>query len=282
MTEPNPYSTPSSQFATSEDDYFQPKVFSLSGRIGRLRYIAYSIPWTLMIWLGMMIFSIVAAVLIPSMGGAGAIGIMVVMWAILAALSLIPMFSLAVRRLNDMNATGWLSLLMLIPFVNFIMLLVFIFFPGTKGQNNYGPAPVENSTLVIVGALVFPIGSIVVMGILAAIALPAYQDYTLRAETSAASVETMEVRSKVEMYYLENDRLPNQNQDIDHHWRSDSPYVQAIDVSTGGVVTIALASSNSNIDGKTIVYRPSVEQGFIEWDCRGGDLDSKYRSPECR
>ncbi len=284
MNDSNPYSTPSSQFSQAQEDTYQPTVFTFSGRIGRLRYIAYSIPWSLVLMAGMMIFGIIAAVLIPIMGGsAGAIGVMIFLWVLIGLASFLPMFSLAIRRLNDMNTSGWVSLVMLIPFVNFLMVLVLLFFPGTQGKNNYGPEPNENSTLVILGALIFlPLGLIAGLGIVAAVALPAYQDYTLRAETSAANFESVEVRSKVEMYYLENDELPAQNQDIDHHWRSDSPNIESIDVSTGGVVTIALASTNNNINGKTIIYRPSVDQGYIEWDCRGGDLEAKYRTVDCR
>ena len=50
-------------------------------------------------------------------------------------------FSLYVRRLHDLNKTGWLSLLLLVPLVNFILIVVLLLKPGTSGGNKYGLPP---------------------------------------------------------------------------------------------------------------------------------------------
>ena len=280
----NPYTSPQTAFANQEEETYQPSVLSFSGRIGRLRYLAYSIPWNLLIWVGIAVIGIVAAIIIPMLGeNAETAGVIVgiLLALILVVVVYIPVFALAVRRLNDMNQSGWLSLLILLPFINFIFMLVLIFAPGTKGTNKYGPQPVKNSGLVIFGALIFPLG-FGVLGILAAVALPAYQDYTIRAQVSEALMEVAEVRLKVEDYAQQYNEFPAQNSDIDHNWRSDSPRVQSIDVMTGGVITLVLDSDNLNLQGKTIVFRPSDENDFIEWDCTGGDLEPKYRPSLCR
>lgn len=47
-------------------------------------------------------------------------------------------FSLLVRRLHDLNTTGWKSILIFVPLVNFFMALYLFFYPGTKGKNLYG------------------------------------------------------------------------------------------------------------------------------------------------
>jgi uncharacterized membrane protein YhaH (DUF805 family) len=54
---------------------------------------------------------------------------------------LLPMISCAVRRLHDLDASGWLLLLTFIPVINIGFLLVLIFKPGTKGSNPYGSIP---------------------------------------------------------------------------------------------------------------------------------------------
>lgn len=54
---------------------------------------------------------------------------------------LIPGLAAAVRRLHDSNKSGWMILLGLIPFVGFIILLVFYIQAGTQGPNDYGPQP---------------------------------------------------------------------------------------------------------------------------------------------
>ena len=284
MATTNPYSTPQSPFDADEETY-EPHVLSFDGRIGRLRYLAYSIPWGLLTWVAFLVLGIVAAIVVPafasgSEAAAGIIGIVAAL--VMVVIAYIPVFGLAKRRLNDMNQSGWLSLILIIPFVNFIFLLVLLFAPGTQGTNRYGPQPCENSGLVIVGALFFPLSFVAVIGILAAIALPAYQDYTVRAQITDALNQAYPVRDKVEMYYQENNEFPAQNQDIDHHWRSTSPNVQSIDVATGGVITVVMESNNEMVKEKTIVLRPSLNNDDIEWDCTGGDLAEKYRPSLCR
>lgn len=46
-----------------------------------------------------------------------------------------------VKRLHDLNQSGWLSLLQLIPLVNFVFGLYILFSGGTKGSNKFGPDP---------------------------------------------------------------------------------------------------------------------------------------------
>lgn len=57
-----------------------------------------------------------------------------------ASIILLPFVSvgLYIRRLHDMNQTGWLCILAFIPFVNWFVWLVLQFYPGTVGDNVYG------------------------------------------------------------------------------------------------------------------------------------------------
>jgi uncharacterized membrane protein YhaH (DUF805 family) len=52
-------------------------------------------------------------------------------------------FSIAVRRLHDINQSGWWSLVALIPVVNFFFVLYLLFVEGT-GKNKFGPSPKQN------------------------------------------------------------------------------------------------------------------------------------------
>lgn len=178
----NPYSAPAAEMGGGEETY-QPQIFSFSGRIGRLRYLAYGLAWNAVIVAAIFVLGLLGALV----AGEGAVAVVTLVGY---AGTLVPMFVLAVRRLNDMDASGWLSLLLIVPFVNFIMALVLIFAPGTKGPNKYGAAPVDNSTGVIIAALIFPM--LAILGIIAAIALPAYQEYTIRAE--AAQTQQLELQ----------------------------------------------------------------------------------------
>ena len=54
---------------------------------------------------------------------------------------LIPTLAVLVRRLHDIDRSGWWILINLIPLVGTIVLLVFALMPGTPGSNQYGPDP---------------------------------------------------------------------------------------------------------------------------------------------
>ena len=54
---------------------------------------------------------------------------------------LIPYLAVTVRRLHDIDRTGWWILIYLIPLIGVIVLLVFALTPGTPGSNSYGPDP---------------------------------------------------------------------------------------------------------------------------------------------
>ena len=54
---------------------------------------------------------------------------------------LIPTIAVTVRRLHDIDRTGWWILINLIPLIGTIVLLVFELTPGTPGSNSYGPDP---------------------------------------------------------------------------------------------------------------------------------------------
>ncbi|ENV8274327.1 pilin, partial [Neisseria gonorrhoeae] len=87
---------------------------------------------------------------------------------------------------------------------------------------------------------------IAIVGILAAVALPAYQDYTARAQVSEAILLAEGQKSAVTEYYLNNGEWPENN---DSAGVASSPtdikgkYVKSVTVAKG-VVTAEMASSN--------------------------------------
>lgn len=55
--------------------------------------------------------------------------------------TIVPLLAVTVRRLHDINQSGWMYLLAFVPLAN-VVLLVFMFLPGTPGENQFGaPAP---------------------------------------------------------------------------------------------------------------------------------------------
>lgn len=74
---------------------------------------------------------------------------------------------LTIQRCHDFNASGWVSLLVLVPLAN----LIFMIIPGTRGPNRFGAPTPPNSAGVLVAAWLLP--ALFVAGIIAAVALPA-------------------------------------------------------------------------------------------------------------
>ena len=167
MDNENPYRAPSAQNINGADaDVPQEvKIFSIKGRIGRVRYITYSIGLSLLI-------GVVAAIL-----GAVSAGLAIIP-AYIALLVISVM--LTVQRCHDFNASGWLALLMLVPLIN----LIFWFMPGTDGANRWGNKTPPNSTGLVIATWL--VALIVPIGIIAAIAIPQYQQYVQRAKAVQA------------------------------------------------------------------------------------------------
>jgi len=174
MSQYNQYQSPQSQVDQGGvPQYGEAKIFSVSGRIGRVRFLAYCMGVYLI--LGIVSSMMQVALMGPANETLTPAYLGIVALVVLAQFVFYFMF--AIQRSHDMNVSGWLSLIILIPLIGF---LVFLIAPGTKGENNYGPPPPPNNAGVIILALLIPI--IGIIGILAAIAIPAYQGYIEKAQ----------------------------------------------------------------------------------------------------
>ncbi|MDS4040122.1 MAG: DUF805 domain-containing protein [Candidatus Competibacter sp.] len=182
MTDASPYRPPRGAITpTTSTDYGEINLLSSQGRLGRVRYIGYSVG------LGLLI-NVIAGLL----GGAGAFlgegGGDWIGWVgggavvVLALAALVVSVMLAIQRLHDFDASGWWSVLVAVPFANLVLYLVLLIMPGTQGPNRFGNPPPPNTLGVTILALVLPL--IFVIGIVAAIAIPAYQHYLERAQAT--------------------------------------------------------------------------------------------------
>jgi len=170
MNESNPYSAPGSDLGNSQSATYEPKVISFSGRLGRMRYVAYNLVMSMLMNLA----------LIPIMGATAFVGgaagpesmgtVSVIVTLLVVAISLVFSVMFIKRRLNDLNRSGWWMLLFLVPLVNLILAIYLLFFPGAEGANNFGPAPAPNSAGVKIIFWLFL--ALFVLGIGSAIMLP--------------------------------------------------------------------------------------------------------------
>jgi uncharacterized membrane protein YhaH (DUF805 family) len=172
MDSTSPYDTPKAEILNETDEFGTIKIFSAKGRIGRLRYIAYTIGISMLCYIAVMLLM----GLFAGIASTETLGLIVLPVVALGVVAIFVLnILLTIQRSHDFNVTGWLSLVLLVP----LLPLIFWFIPGTKGSNKYGlqPPPNKGVALAFVGIVVL----IGVVGILAAIAIPAYQDYVARA-----------------------------------------------------------------------------------------------------
>lgn len=162
----NRYAAPRAAVSDIEgtQEYQEIRMWSASGRLGRLRYLAYATGAYLV---AVAIAAGLAAVLGESLGAIVAVVVYIA--------TLVFSVLVAIKRSHDMDWSGWTVLLTLIPFVG----LIWLFKRGSEGTNSYGAPPPPNTTGVKILGLVLPI--LFLVGIVAAIAIPAYAEYTRRA-----------------------------------------------------------------------------------------------------
>ncbi|EMT4496645.1 pilin [Neisseria gonorrhoeae] len=111
---------------------------------------------------------------------------------------------------------------------------------------------------------------IAIVGILAAVALPAYQDYTARAQVSEAILLAEGQKSAVTEYYLNHGKWPEDNDSAGVASASKiiGKYVKQVEVKNG-VVTAQMASSNVNkeIKDKRLSLWARRQDGSVKWFC---------------
>jgi len=168
MSEPtmNQYAPPLAHVADAPSTAVgELNLFSPQGRIGRLRYLAYGAG-------AGIIYNVAITVLTLALGvGSGVFSV-----AAIVAFCAVLWFSVitGIKRCHDMGISGWWSVTLIIPFIVF----AWVFWPGTDGDNRFGPRPPANTWGVRLLALIFPL--FMIIGILAAVAIPQYKHYTDR------------------------------------------------------------------------------------------------------
>jgi type IV pilus assembly protein PilA len=112
---------------------------------------------------------------------------------------------------------------------------------------------------------------VAIIGILAAIAIPAYQDYTIRAQVTEGLNLMSDMKAGVAEYYAQEGDWPTSLAQIGISGAAtdkSGKYVTQINLSTGTLVTTYGGQANSKIDGDTLSLRPLVNaNGDVVWVC---------------
>ncbi|HEC19243.1 MAG TPA: prepilin-type N-terminal cleavage/methylation domain-containing protein [Gammaproteobacteria bacterium] len=127
---------------------------------------------------------------------------------------------------------------------------------------------------------------VAIIGILAAIAIPAYQDYTIRTKVSEVMVLASAARTNVAEYYISTGSMPATTNAAGINTNANqSNFVSAIAFATssgGTLLTYTLTNLGGTADNTTFEYLVSGSASGVKVDCTGGTLPDKYRPANCR
>lgn len=183
----NPYQAPQAEIETqaADDEMDATSVFSPQGRFGRLSYLAWGAVLAIVGW---VVTALATGMNFMSTDPAD-IEAMDAMWLnpvvlVTTVASAVVGVIFAIRRFHDFNASGWWSVTVFVPLVNLLATLVLVFAPGSADANRFGPPRRTRGWEKVVG-LVVPV--LFIVGMLAAIAIPAYDAYIQAAREAAGA-----------------------------------------------------------------------------------------------
>ncbi len=142
---------------------------------------------------------------------------------------------------------------------------------------------------------------VAIIGILAAIAIPSYQQYSTRAMVSEGLMLATGAETSVSERYTNTGSFPDTNADAGLAASINGNYVSSVQVTTGGVIVITYGNNLVGVAGSTLAMTPFVNaNGDVIWQCgsssmapglamsasasppaNGGTLQSKFRPNSC-
>ncbi|WP_366055882.1 pilin [Immundisolibacter sp.] len=119
---------------------------------------------------------------------------------------------------------------------------------------------------------------VAIIGILAALAVPAYQDYTIRSKVAEAASLASAVRTAIDVAFSESGTLaglPTTHASLGLSLATSykAKYVSTVAVGTGGTVTVTMTNVSdfpTAVAGKTVIYEPINRGGNLEWVVSAG------------
>ncbi|MDP5208999.1 pilin [Microbulbifer sp. 2205BS26-8] len=127
---------------------------------------------------------------------------------------------------------------------------------------------------------------VAIIGILAAVALPAYQDYTKRSHVSEGLALASGAKAAVQEYYSSQGAWPATNSaaGLDSAAKIKGNAATSLTVGANGVISVTFNSKVAGTSANTLQLVPTDEGGSIAWACSGSGttINDKYLPARCR
>ncbi len=125
---------------------------------------------------------------------------------------------------------------------------------------------------------------VAIIGILAAVAIPAYQDYTIRSKVSEGMGLAGGAKTQVAEHYMSNGSWPDDNPDAGMSASTSitGNNVKAVGVVSNVITVVYTSMGGDTADDQTVIFRGTDPGGSITWTCTAGTIPAKYRPSQCR
>jgi prepilin-type N-terminal cleavage/methylation domain-containing protein len=124
---------------------------------------------------------------------------------------------------------------------------------------------------------------VAIVGILAAIAIPQYQEYTVRSRITEGLNLASAVKVAVAETFQSTAAMPSSNASAGVADTISSKYVTSVVVGTSGIITVTYATAvGGGQGGNTIIFTPSASNSAVDWNCTTGTVESRFRPANCR
>ena len=125
---------------------------------------------------------------------------------------------------------------------------------------------------------------VAIIAILAAIALPAYQDYTIRSQVNEGVVLTGGARAAVWDFVSQRGYMPPNNESAGLALSTSitGKYVTSVLVGANTIMATFGNRANSAITGKNLLLTPAIQDGTINWTCSSTTMEPRYLPSVCR
>lgn len=126
---------------------------------------------------------------------------------------------------------------------------------------------------------------VAIIAILAAIAIPAYQDYVIRAQVSEGIALSAGAKTAVWDFVADKGRMPPSNASAGMASPASvkGQYASSVTV-TGGLIQVTYTTPKANpaLSAAVLMLSPVTLAGSIQWRCKGTSLKSNYLPSTCR
>ncbi len=125
---------------------------------------------------------------------------------------------------------------------------------------------------------------VAIIGILAAVAIPAYQDYTIRAKVTEGIGFGAAAKTSVSEFIVSQGALPADAAEAGITTGETTAVIQGVSyvAANGDIVVNFTDLGGDTAAGDDIIFRPDTSGSGVQWSCTRGSLPDKYRPANCR